>query len=188
MRLKILNRYRYLIVISIFLIGLGAIYWFAEEQGNFHTITAGEAYRSAQLDPDEFAYYISKYHIRSILNLRGKNEAREWYRSELKFSQANNVSHYDISLSAGKEPTKEDVQALLQIFSHASRPLLIHCQAGADRSGLVAAMWKTVVDKEPKQEAEKQLSIWYGHLDMGATSAMDNFFQKWNPAIPNPAA
>jgi hypothetical protein len=45
-------------------------------------------------------------------------------------------------------------------------------------------MWKVIVDKEPKPEARKQLSILYGHFPLGETSAMDRFFEKWNPALP----
>jgi predicted ATPase len=48
---------------------------------------------------------------------------------------------------------------------------------------MAAAIWKVVVDKEPKSVAEKQLSIFYGHLPIGKTTAMDHFFQKWTPAI-----
>jgi protein tyrosine/serine phosphatase len=152
-----------------------------EEQGNFHPITTGVAYRSAQLDRDELEHYIKKYNIRSVVNLRGKNPDATWYIEEIKVSVEQNAAHYDISLSAFQEPTKEDVQKLLEIFKSAPRPLLIHCQAGADRSGLVAAMWKVAVDKEPKSEAGKQLSILYGHIPIGKTSAMDHFFEDWSP-------
>jgi hypothetical protein len=57
---------------------------------------------------------------------------------------------------------------------------LIHCFAGADRTGLVAAMWKVIVDKKLKTEAEKQLSIFFGHLLLGKTATMDRFFESWN--------
>ena len=50
-------------------------------------------------------------------------------------------------------------------------------------SGLVAAMWKVIVDKEPKSEAGKQLSILYGHLPIGKTTATDHFFENWTPPL-----
>jgi undecaprenyl-diphosphatase len=91
------------------------------------------------------------------------------------------VTHYDVSLSSDHELTEAEVRQLLDIFNTAPRPILIHCQAGADRSGLVAAMWKVVVDKEPKDLAAQQLSLRYGHFPIGETTAMDRFFEKWNP-------
>ena len=148
---------------------------------NFHPITPGEAYRSAQPDRDELEYYIKKYNIRSIVNLRGKNLNKPWYVEEARVSAESNVAHYNISLAASRELSDNDIKELMEIFKSAPRPVLIHCQAGADRSGLVAAMWRVVVDKEPKSEAEKQLSILFGHIPIGKTSAMDRSFEKWNP-------
>ncbi len=156
---------------------------YMEEQGNFHAITDGEAYRSAQLDRAGFEYYIKKYYIKSILNLRGENLNEPWYQEEMRVSAEHRIAHYDLSLSATHEPSEEDVRKLIEIFAHAPRPVLIHCRAGADRSGLVAAMWKVVVDKEPKPEAEKQLSLLYGHVPIDKTDAMDRFFQKWSPIL-----
>lgn len=161
---------------------LGAIYaGYVLEQGNFHPITEGEAYRSAQMDGDELKNCIDKYHIKSILNLRGKYLEEKWYTEEMKVSSEHNVRHYDIDLSAYREPTPEEMQILIGLFKSAPRPILIHCQAGADRSGLVAAMWKVIVDKQSKIEAGKQLSIVYGHMPVGPASAMDQFFENWLP-------
>lgn len=176
------RRLKFFIATLLLLLLLTATYLlYMEEQGNFHPITAGEAYRSAQLDRDEFEYYIKKYNIRSIVNLRGENPDTPWYIEEEKVSAEHNVAHYDIALSASREPTDEEVRRLMEIFKSASRPVLIHCQGGADRSGLVAAMWKVIVDRESKSEAEKQLSVLYGHIPMGKKKAMDHFFENWKP-------
>jgi undecaprenyl-diphosphatase len=169
------------ILLVLFPAGYALTMW---EQGNFHEITKGEAYRSAQLNRDEFEYYIKKYHIRSVLNLRGQNSGESWYKDELKVSADHHLVHYDISLSASREPDGEAMQKLLTVFREAPRPILIHCKAGADRSGLVGAMWKVIVDHEPKSVACKQLFILYGHIPLGETSAMDRFFEKWKPASP----
>jgi len=149
--------------------------------GNFHPITPGEAYRSAQLDKDKLEYYIKQHHIKSILNLCGQNIGQEWYEEEIETSKKFEVMHFDLALSSFVEPTAEDVKKLLEIFRTAPRPILIHCKAGADRSGLVAAMWKVIVDKETTASAERQLTIWYGHIPVGGTIAMDRFYEKWNP-------
>jgi protein tyrosine/serine phosphatase len=178
------RRAKLFITTTTLLLLLSASYFvYTEKQVNFHAITEGKAYRSAQMDRDELEYYIKKYNIKSILNLRGENPDASWYREELEVSAKQNVKHYDIALSASREPTDKDVQRLMKIFKSAPRPILIHCKGGADRSGLVAAMWKVIVDKQPKSEAGKQLSILYGHNPIGKTSAMDHFFENWKPEI-----
>ncbi len=150
-------------------------------QGNFHPITPGEAYRSGQPEGNKLEQYKEQYKIKSVLNLRGSHPGEDWYEEELAESARLNLAHYDVSLSATHELKDSEVRQLMDIFRTAPRPILIHCQAGADRSGLVAAMWKVVVNKISKAEARKQLSLRYGHLALGEKRAMDDFFEKWNP-------
>ncbi len=173
------NKKKIIIFTIVFLIA--GYFLYMEEQGNFHQVTPGEAYRSAQLDGDEFKYYIKKYHIKSVVNLRGKNADAPWYKEETEACAEQNVRHFDIPLSATDEPKEEDIRRLIEIFISAPRPLLMHCQAGADRSGLAAAIWKVVVDHEPKSEAGKQLSLLYGHMPIGKTTILDRFFENWAP-------
>jgi undecaprenyl-diphosphatase len=177
-----LKRRRYIggALAAVLLLALGYVLY-VKIQGNFHAITPGQAYRSAQLDRDELAHYVKQYNIKSVLNLRGSNAGERWYEDELAACQELKVMHYDVELSAYREPTDTQVRQLLDIFNTAPRPLLIHCNSGADRAGLVAAMWKVAVDKEPKAQAAKQLSICYGHLPLGRTQAMERFFEKWSP-------
>ena len=86
---------------------------------NFHPITPGEAYRSAQLDRDELEYYIKKYNIRSIINLRGENPNKPWYKEEAQVSAELNVAHYNISLAASRELSDKDIKELMNIFKSA---------------------------------------------------------------------
>ena len=169
--------------ITFLLVLIGGYALYAVATGNFHAITPGEAYRSAQLDKEHLEYYTSKFGIRSILNLRGENPDKQWYVDELNFSTEHKLANYDIALSSSDEPSKAQSARIMGIIRTAPRPILIHCRAGADRSGLVAAMWKVAVDNEPKSEAKKQLTLLCGHIPLFGRVAMDSFFEKWDPAI-----
>lgn len=185
MKIAFPRRFRVTTIILAIVFLLPASYFglYMQVQGNFHPITQGEAYRSARLDGDKLEYYVKKYHIKSIVNLLGEHQRKPWYREEIQICSQHNIKHYDISLSANHEPSEEDARKLAEIFKNAPRPVLLHCKGGSDRSGLVAAMWKVIVDKEPKSEARKQLSLLYGHFPIGKTSAMDRFFQHWDPNL-----
>src|SRR5664279_3495593 len=89
---------------------------------NFHVITKGEAYRSAQLDRDELKLFVKKYNIKSILNLRGSNPDNEWYSEEMKASSDLKIAHYDIALSATRELTAKEVAKIIVILRTAPRP------------------------------------------------------------------
>ncbi len=159
-----------------------ARFWYLEEQGNFRTITPGEAYRSAQMDRDELERYIGRYAIRSVINLQGRHDNQGWYTEEIAVCRETKVRHYDLSLSTDRAPTEGEIKALLDIFETAPRPVIIHCQAGADRAGLAAALWKIVVDGAPRSEARKQMSVFLGHVPVGPTRALDEFIETWSPS------
>lgn len=147
--------------------------------GNFHVVSTGTCYRSGQLSPGLLTKYVHQYEIKSILNLRGENPDKNWYVDEIDTAKTLNINHYDVSLSSTQRPTHEDLVQLSKIFRDAPRPILIHCEGGADRSGLAAAMWKVCVDKASKSDAKQQLSFWFGHFPVFGTREMDRFFDAW---------
>ncbi|MDD5021608.1 MAG: tyrosine-protein phosphatase [Endomicrobiaceae bacterium] len=147
--------------------------------GNFHTITIKQAYRSKQLSKKQFEHYIKKYDIKSILNLRGSEPGIQWYEDEIAVSKAYGVEHYDLEIHAMELPDDKDMTEIINILKSAQRPILIHCLGGADRSGLVSAIWKIVIEKESKEKASKQLSVFYGHMPFGRARAMDRWLAKY---------
>ena len=172
---------RICVVIMIALLIPAGYYLLIFGNGNFHAVTPGEAYRCAQPGYNQLEHYMKAYGIRSIINLRGSNPGDKWYQDEVRFSAANGIRHYDVGLSASSEPTAAQMRELMMIIKSAPRPVLIHCKSGADRSGLFAAMWKVAADEETKAEADKQLSIRFGHIPFGSTTAMDHAFISWKP-------
>lgn len=146
--------------------------------GNFNAVSDGVLYRSAQLSGDQFAAAIGQYKIKSILNLRGAHPHEAWWDDEVAVSQANGVAHYDIPLSAKRFVGEQQVEDILAVLRAAPKPLLIHCKSGADRSGLVAALYRYSVEHAEPAEADRQLSLAYGHFPYltSKSGAMDDSF------------
>jgi protein tyrosine/serine phosphatase len=134
--------------------------------GNFNTVVADELYRSAQLTPDQLAHFVTQYQIKTVVNLRGNNPGREWYDDEISEARKLQIDHVDFALSAQRELTQERAAALITILRTARKPLLIHCEAGADRTGLTAALYLAVIKQAPAAVAERQLSIRFGHFSL----------------------
>lgn len=155
----------------------GGVVW----AGNFHTVAEGQLYRSAQLDKRDLADVIAVHNIRSILNLRGAHPGEGWYDDEVATADARQVTHYDVPISASRPVAPETMQRLVEILRAAPKPLLIHCKSGADRTGLVAALYRYVVKGQTGPEAETELSIIYGHFPylMSRSGAMDESFRVW---------
>ena len=146
--------------------------------GNLHTVAPGEIYRSAQLDRPELGAVIAYYHVRSVLNLRGANPGSAWYVDELAATRQAGAAHYDIALSARRMPAPAQVARILDILRTAPKPLLIHCRSGADRTGLVAALYRYAIAHQPAARAAGELSLRYGHFPYltSPTGAMDASF------------
>jgi protein tyrosine/serine phosphatase len=150
---------------------------------NFNEVRPGELYRSAQPDALEIAAYANRYKIKTIVNLRGSNPGTLWYDSEVAASEALGITHIDFPMSAKRELTLAQAQALVEIFRTAEKPILIHCEAGADRSGLASALYLAAVSKVGEATAERQLSIRFGHISspLSASYAMDLTFENLEP-------
>jgi protein tyrosine phosphatase (PTP) superfamily phosphohydrolase (DUF442 family) len=147
-------------------------------EGNFHAVQPGVLYRSAQLSRSELETLARRYGIESVLNLRGANPGRGWYDGEIAAARDLGIAHYDYALSAKRFVTPQQIAQLLAIVRRAPKPLLIHCESGADRSGLVAALYDYAIGGDSAAEADRQLSLAYGHFPYltSRTGAMDRSF------------
>lgn len=131
--------------------------------GNFHEVIDGELYRSAQPDAQDIANYSDRYHIRTILNLR--DEARgDWYQQEKAAALAHGIRLVDYPLSSGRELSVKEAEKLADLMKGLPRPILIHCDHGANRTGLVSAIYHDAVAQTSDLTAQWQLSPWYGHF------------------------
>lgn len=158
--------------VIISLIILLAFFWyepaatklFHSPHDNFHEVEKNAFFRSKQLSPKKLEKFIKQFGIKTIINLRGKNEDKKWWRQEKEIAKQLNIGFYSIPMSAQRLPHKKDLITLLNLYKHAPRPILIHCLAGADRTGEAAAIWVLDQQKKSKKDALKQLSFTYGHF------------------------
>jgi protein tyrosine/serine phosphatase len=172
-------------VLVLLAVSAGCVLAAARRGNNFHAISDGEAYRSAQPTAGEIEAYKIKYNISTIINLRGSNSGKSWYDSEIQISKDLGIDHIDFDMSSKKELTSEKALSLIRLMEFAPKPILIHCREGADRSGLAAAFYLAAVKKSGEAAAERQLSIRFGHVAIPfvGTYAMDRTFESMEPAF-----
>lgn len=160
----------------------GGVELYKATQGNFHTVTPHELYRSAQLDKENFSYYIHQKKIKTIINLRGASKGEAWYEDELNVSKHYGVEHYDFPMSAYRALTMPEAEKIVQILTEAKKPILIHCHGGADRSALISALWLYAVKHLSPSAAMEQFKLLYGyfpHLMWKKKEAMRSTFKKY---------
>lgn len=100
-------------------------------------------FRSKQPNYEDFKLLRQEYNIQSILKL--DTEKIEDYR-DIKFN---------INTVAMPWETVSELQVLaaLQFLKQAPKPLLVHCAAGVDRTGIVIALYRVLFNSWPKDSA-----------------------------------
>ena len=148
--------------------------------GNIHVVEPGHLYRAAQLNGAALDDVLDHYGIRTVINLRGANEGKDWYDNEIAVTRKHGLIHLDVRMSATSEPDEATVAKLIQDLRASPGPILIHCQSGSDRTGFASALYERFVAHHSITEAAGQLSFWYGHFPwLGSrTIAMDNAFER----------
>ncbi|MFO0936861.1 MAG: tyrosine-protein phosphatase [Gemmataceae bacterium] len=146
---------------------------------NRHAVIAGKVYRSSQPSGETLSSLIRANRVRTVLNLRGFCPGVDWYEEEMQAVYAGDANLEDVTMSAKCLPTPGEVRRVIDIYDHAEFPILIHCKEGKDRTGLVSAMALLLYTDATVEMARRQLLPIYGHLQVGRTVAMDDFFDRY---------
>jgi protein tyrosine phosphatase (PTP) superfamily phosphohydrolase (DUF442 family) len=145
---------------------------------NKHTVIPGRVYRSAQLTPEQLKQFVEKHQIKTVINLRGR-PFNDWYPAQSKMTQALGISQEDVTTSANRLPPTGEVRRLVEILDHCEYPILLHCQQGADRTGLAAAAYMMLHTDADYADARQQCSPRFGHVPIHTAAAMDEFFDQY---------
>jgi len=174
---KICRSLAVLVLLAI-LSGAGFVIHLAARH-NFHSVSDGRVYRSGQMSGDSLEETIRSVGIKTVVNLRGDHADSDWYRDEIDTAQRMGVRHFDFDLSASEVVSDAEMERILATIDHAAKPVLIHCKNGADRSGLVGALYLYGLERESASSASRQLAISWGHfpfLFWRNTVAMDRSY------------
>lgn len=168
------------LVLALALVVLAPAGWaaFLGVSGNMHAVLQGELYRSGRLSPEALAAFVRHAGIRSIVNLEGARPDKNWYRREIAVAETLGVRHVDLRWSASRALDAAEIRAYLDLMRTLPKPVLVHCRAGADRTGLAASLYLAHVDGRDRTEAGRQLSFRYGHVGLPLSEAwpMDETF------------
>ncbi len=176
-----------LALLAILLALVAATWWAIEGDGNVHVVAPGVAIRSAEPSGQRLIEMKQRFGLRSVVNLRGKNDGQPWYEDEVRASRLLGLQHVDVALSAQHELSPAQVDAVLALIEQAPKPVLIHCNGGSDRTGLISAAW-LYAHGSTKDAADAQLALRYGHFPwLGSkSSAMDRSLEAFEARGPHP--
>ena len=118
--------------------------------------------------------------IRTIINLRGPRDDGGW-RLEAEACEKAGITLLDFTARSRAAPDKAMLHAARELFAEAELPAMMHCKSGADRAGLMSALFLLIVEKRPAREAAMQLAWKYGHVKQAKTGLLDAFLAAYMP-------
>ena len=140
---------------------------------NCHQVSP-ELWRASQPSPTHIRRF-ARRGIRTIVNLRGASDTGS-YRLEAAACRDHGLALVDFSLNSRDTPLKEKLHGAGALFEEIAYPALLHCKSGADRAGLMSALYLILRQGRPVDEAMRQLSLRYGHIKQAKTGILDFFF------------
>jgi protein tyrosine/serine phosphatase len=136
-------------------------------------------FRSPQPSEEALIQRIEDHGLRTIVSMRGGRNARVAARAAL----LGGLAHYTIPISAKRPVPPEALLRLWQVAASAERPMLVHCRAGVDRTGLAMAVL-VLHDTDDLEAARAQLALVpNGHLKAFGTEEMDRVLDDYAPFL-----
>jgi protein tyrosine/serine phosphatase len=136
-----------------------------------------EAWRAAQPLPHQVRD-LARRGIKTVVNLRGRTDSST-YGYEVAACEAAGLNLVDFRIRSRSAPTRAELLAARELFASVEYPMLMHCKSGADRVGLMSALYLHARQGIPIAEARRQLSLRYGHIRQADTGILDHVFDAY---------
>jgi protein tyrosine/serine phosphatase len=137
---------------------------------NAHWIS-DELVRTNQPWPHQIAQWKARG-VRTIINLRGGFDA-SFHALERDACDRMGLTLVNFTITSRDAPSRDQVLAAKALFENIQYPALLHCKSGADRAGLMSALYMHFRQGKAIAEALDQLSLRYLHLKSSRTGILD---------------
>ena len=129
---------------------------------NFGVVEAGEIYRSGQISGSLIEGILIDNGIKVIIDLNGIDTGKigEYQQAELQAAQKHNIEVLRFPLrgnGTGSIETYADAVEAIKKCHDEHRPVLVHCAAGAQRTGGVIASYRMLVEGKSPEFAVEEL-------------------------------
>lgn len=117
-------------------------------------------YRGAQPLPDGYAK-LKEIGIDIVVDFRDENSQ---VKDEQARVQAAGMRFISIPWSAHSNPTRAQVMSFFSVLrDNPQNKVFVHCEAGADRTGTMVALYRVALDHWTPQQAIAEMKIFHFH-------------------------
>jgi len=135
-------------------------------------------YRSNQPFPWQILSDKNLRGVKTVINLRGVRNCSSFFL-EKETCEKYNIKLINFPVTSRAAPKVETILAAKKLFNEIEYPIVMHCKSGADRAGLMSALYLILHKNISVIEAKKQLSFKYLHIKYAKTGILDAFFDNY---------
>lgn len=117
--------------------------------------------------------------IKTVIDLRGEKD-RQGAELEAEACERLGLTLVSSPLKSRDVPTADQIRRAKALFETIEYPALMHCKSGADRAGLMAALYRHFHLGEPIEQAMAELSFRRrGHFRAGKAGVLGYTLQRY---------
>lgn len=121
---------------------------------NFGVVAAGKVFRSGELTPSAMRRVAEKYGVKTVVDLGAYEEGTDGERLQQRTADVLGLTRYKFDLEGdGTGNPNSYVLALRLMTDPAKQPILVHCSAGSERTGVLTALYRNIVEGKSIAEA-----------------------------------
>ncbi len=145
---------------------------------NLHKVS-DKMYRSSQPTPWQLKRIIKEKGIKTVINLRGAQPHSPVYMLEKRVCKETGVKMIDVEIYSRDLPDINRLETIARAFEEAQYPVLMHCKAGADRTGLAATLYLYLKEGVPIEKTNQLKFFPFGHIKSSDAGIIDFYFDEF---------
>jgi protein tyrosine/serine phosphatase len=145
---------------------LAAWYGLVEERliaKRWGVVVPGRVYRSGQISRHLVEEMLRSHQIATVIDLNGFNRHNADQQVELAVAEYLEIDHHRFALAGdgtGSLDKYADAIAHITRSEHESKPILVHCGAGSNRTGGVIAAYRLLVRGDSVEQVQRELEAY----------------------------
>jgi len=138
--------------------------------------------RSGQPTQETLGRLHARHGIRTVVNLRGEHPGKGWWEEERRGVASIGARWVQLQTGGREAPPPETVAAFLDLIEEPeARPVLLHCESGIHRTGMLVALYRIQYQAWSAEEAITEMRRQGFRLGGRDRSAIEQYLREYRP-------
>jgi len=168
-------------------IALGSVAWVNTiapnlSPKNFGVVSEGQLLRSGELSPRAFERVVTDHDVRTVIDLGAHHPGSPGDQREQRTLDALGVERVSLRLFGDAQGDPNEYVRALRVMTDPERaPVLVHCAAGAQRTGAAVAFYRMLIEGTSLDQAMREAER-FGH-DPADNPRLREMLETWSEPI-----